>query len=70
MSDRRVVVTGLGAITSLGHDPETVWGNLLDGTSGIDAIRGFDPVNLPVKIAAEVLDFDPASGRTSTASAD
>ena len=60
MTGRRVVVTGLGTITSLGHDPETIWAKLLDGVSGIGAIRGFDPVNLPVKIAAEVLDFDPA----------
>jgi 3-oxoacyl-[acyl-carrier-protein] synthase II len=59
MSGRRVVVTGLGAITSLGHDPETIWANLLDGVSGVHTIQGFDPGNIPVRIAAEVRDFDP-----------
>ncbi len=55
---RRVVVTGLGAITPLGHDVEATWDGLLGGQSGIDRINCFDPSDLDVQIAAEVKDFD------------
>jgi 3-oxoacyl-[acyl-carrier-protein] synthase II len=58
---RRVVVTGLGAVTPLGNDVPTTWGAALEGRSGIDWIRAFDASEYPVKIAAEVKDFDPTS---------
>jgi 3-oxoacyl-[acyl-carrier-protein] synthase II len=56
---RRVVITGLGAVTPMGNDVPTMWDNLLAGRSGIDHITRFDTTDLKVKIAAEVKDFDP-----------
>lgn len=56
---RRVVVTGLGAVTPLGNDVSTFWENLLTGKSGVGPITQFDASNLEVRIAAEVKDFDP-----------
>jgi 3-oxoacyl-[acyl-carrier-protein] synthase II len=56
---RRVVITGLGAVTPMGNDVPTVWDNLLAGRSGVDHITRFDTTDLKVKIAAEVKDFDP-----------
>src|SRR5919108_4263916 len=61
---RRVVVTGLGAVTPLGNDAATTWEAALAGRSGIDFIRSFDASEFPVRIAAEVKDFD-ASGVAS-----
>jgi len=55
---RRVVVTGLGAVTPLGHDARTTWEGALAGRSGVDWIRAFDPTGYPVRIASEVKDFD------------
>jgi beta-ketoacyl-acyl-carrier-protein synthase II len=57
---RRVVVTGLGAVTPIGNDAPSTWRAALAGESGIDFIRAFDPSAFPVRIAAEVKDFDPA----------
>jgi 3-oxoacyl-[acyl-carrier-protein] synthase II len=56
---RRVVVTGLGAVTPLGNDPETYWRNLTAGESGAAPITLFDPSAFPVQFACEVKDFDP-----------
>ncbi len=58
---RRVVVTGLGAVTPIGTGVERFWRNLVKGVSGIDRIKSFDPdeFGLTVKIAGEVKDFDP-----------
>ncbi len=56
---RRVVVTGLGAVTPLGNDAASTWEAAVAGRSGIDWIRSFDPGDSPVRIAAEVKDFDP-----------
>ena len=58
---RRVVVTGLGSITSLGHDVGTYWGNLLAGNSGITAITSFDASPYPSRVGSEVKDFDPTT---------
>ncbi|MCK4940561.1 beta-ketoacyl-ACP synthase II [candidate division WOR-3 bacterium] len=56
---RRVVVTGLGAITPIGNDVKTYWERLLKGESGVDKIRAFDTDDHVVKIAGEVKDFHP-----------
>jgi beta-ketoacyl-acyl-carrier-protein synthase II len=58
---RRVVVTGLGAVTPLGNDGPSTWGSAVAGRSGIDFISTFDTSAFPVRIAAEVRGFDPAS---------
>jgi 3-oxoacyl-[acyl-carrier-protein] synthase II len=58
-SDRRVVITGLGAITPLGNDVETFWSNLKNGVSGIHKIEAFDTAAYNCKIGGEVRDFDP-----------
>ena len=55
---RRVVVTGMGCVTPLGTDLETVWRRLLAGESGVGQITLFDASNFPTKIAAEVRDWD------------
>ena len=57
---RRVVVTGLGAITPVGNTAPETWRAAVAGESGIDFIRAFDADGLPVRIAAEVKDFDAA----------
>ena len=56
---RRVVVTGMGAVTPLGNDVETFWKNIKAGVCGIDYITKFDTSDYKVKVAAEVRDFDP-----------
>ena len=58
--NRRVVVTGTGIISPAGNDTETFWKNLLEGYCGIDLIKSIPTENLPVKIAGEVKDFNPA----------
>lgn len=57
--ERRVVITGMGAITPVGNDVETFWNNIKDGKSGIDFIKNIDTENFEVKIAAEVKDYNP-----------
>jgi 3-oxoacyl-[acyl-carrier-protein] synthase II len=57
---RRVAVTGLGAVTPIGNDAPATWRAALAGESGVDFIRAFDPSEFPVRIAAEVKDFDPS----------
>jgi 3-oxoacyl-[acyl-carrier-protein] synthase II len=56
---RRVVVTGLGAVTPIGVDAPSTWRAAVAGESGIDFIRSFDASEFPVRIAAEVKAFDP-----------
>ena len=58
--NRRVVVTGTGVITPVGNDVQTYWKNLLDAVCGIDVITSIQTDDLPVKIAGEVKDFNPA----------
>jgi 3-oxoacyl-[acyl-carrier-protein] synthase II len=58
---RRVVVTGLGAVTPLGNDRRSTWEAAVAGQSGIDFISTFDTSGFPVRIAAEVRGFDPAA---------
>src|SRR5689334_16786506 len=57
---KRVAVTGLGAVTPIGNDAGATWEAAVAGRSGIDWIRSFDTDGLPVRVAAEVKDFDPA----------
>ena len=56
---RRVVVTGMGAITPVGNDVETFWNSLKNGTVGIGPITTFDTADFKAKLAAQVKDFDP-----------
>jgi 3-oxoacyl-[acyl-carrier-protein] synthase II len=58
---RRVAVTGLGAVTPLGNDARASWDAAVAGRSGIDWIRSFDANDFPVRVAAEVKDFDPTT---------
>ena len=55
----RVYITGVGCITPLGNNVEALWNNIKNGACGIDFIKKIDASNLPVKIAAEVKDFNP-----------
>ncbi|HTV12369.1 MAG TPA: beta-ketoacyl-ACP synthase II [Acidimicrobiales bacterium] len=61
MDNRRVVVTGLGAVSPLGLDVEQTWQALLAGHSGVRTITAFDAQSSPVKIAAEIPGFDAAA---------
>jgi len=59
MIKKRVVVTGLGAITPVGNTIEKFWKSLLEGRSGVRKIQCFDPSKFSSQIGAEVLDFEP-----------
>jgi 3-oxoacyl-[acyl-carrier-protein] synthase II len=56
---RRVVVTGVGMVSSLGLDAESSWSALVAGETGVDTITYFDHTDYPVHFAAELKDFDP-----------
>ncbi len=58
MQESALVITGMGAVTPIGIGTETYWDNLVAGTCGVGPITRFDTENLPVRIAAEVKDFD------------
>jgi 3-oxoacyl-[acyl-carrier-protein] synthase II len=62
MSDRRVVVTGIGVLTPIGNDLTTTWANALAGKSGIAPITRFDTTGYDTTFAGEVRDFEPTSG--------
>ena len=64
--NRRVVITGMGVISPVGNDVNTYWNNLLDGVCGIDYIQSVPTDDLPVKIAGEVKDFNPADYQIET----
>lgn len=55
---RRVVVTGMGVLTSLGDNLEQFWGNLLEGKSGVSSIEAFDVSDYTTRIAAEIKNFN------------
>ena len=57
MEPKRVVITGMGIISSVGNDIPTYWKNLIDGVCGIDYVEDFK--DMPVTIAGKVKDFDP-----------
>ena len=65
MESRRVVITGMGAISPLGLDVPTMWQNLIDGKSGIGPITRFDTSDLGVTFAGEARDFDPLNHMTA-----
>lgn len=56
---KRVVITGMGAITPVGNSVSIFWKNLVNGISGLNFVTGFDDVDLPVRIVAQVKDFEP-----------
>ena len=58
MAQRRVVITGLGAVSPVGNNVKASWENIKAGNSGVDKITLFDASDYPVQIAAEVKDFD------------
>src|SRR5438105_6188958 len=60
-AERRVVVTGIGPVTSLGLGVQDVWSALTAGRSGIGPIENVDASTMPVKIAAEVKGFEPST---------
>ena len=57
--NKRVVVTGLGAVTPLGNDVKTTWENMKNGVCGIDTVTKFDASEYKCTLAGEVRDFDP-----------
>ncbi|KMK74780.1 beta-ketoacyl-ACP synthase II [Alkalihalobacillus pseudalcaliphilus] len=59
MEKRRVVVTGLGAVTPLGNDVETTWSQAVAGVSGIGALTRVPAENFPISVSGEVKDFEP-----------
>ncbi len=59
MSERRVVITGMGVLTPLGSELEVFWQNLLAGKSGIAPVTRFDTTDFDCKIGGEVKDFKP-----------
>ena len=59
MEFKRVVVTGLGAVTPIGTGVDQYWSGLLEGKSGVGLITHFDTANHSVKIAAEVKNHNP-----------
>ena len=60
-TDRRVVVTGVGVVCSLGSSPQLFWENILAGKCGIGPITSFDASRFTTRIAAEIPDFDPST---------
>jgi 3-oxoacyl-[acyl-carrier-protein] synthase II len=58
-TNRRVVITGLGVVTPIGNDLETLWRNLRNGVSGIGRIQAFDTSAFDCQIAGEIRDFEP-----------
>ncbi|MBM3942178.1 MAG: beta-ketoacyl-ACP synthase II [SAR202 cluster bacterium] len=61
MERKRVVITGMGAVTPLGQGVETFWSNLVAGKSGVGPMTLCDPTVYPCRISGEVRDFDPAA---------
>ena len=63
---QRIVVTGIGVVSPVGHDTRSTWDALVGGKSGIAPITRFDPTGYQTTFAGEVKDFDPVArmGRT------
>jgi 3-oxoacyl-[acyl-carrier-protein] synthase II len=58
---KRIVITGLGAVTPVGNDVPSYWAALVAGQSGVGLVTRWDVSNIPIRIAAEVKDFDPVA---------
>lgn len=58
---KRVAITGVGAVTPLGNDADSTWEGLATGRSGVGPLTTFDASGFPVRIAAQVKDFDAAA---------
>jgi 3-oxoacyl-[acyl-carrier-protein] synthase II len=58
---RRIAITGIGMVTPVGNDARTTWANLQLGRSGLGTIQHFDASGFPVRIGAEVKNFDAAA---------
>ena len=58
MSGKRIVITGAGWITPLGHDLESVWKRLVNGETAVDTIRRFDASTFPTRFASQISDYD------------
>ena len=56
---KRVVVTGVGAVTPIGNDANTFWNNIKAGVNGVDYVTAFDTTEFKTKIAGEIKDFEP-----------
>ncbi|RAV19993.1 beta-ketoacyl-ACP synthase II [Paenibacillus contaminans] len=56
---QRVVVTGMGVMTAIGHDLDTFWSSLMEGKSGVSLVESFDVSEYPTRIAASIKDFNP-----------
>lgn len=65
--EHRVVITGLGVISPVGNTVEEFWNNLTAGVCGIDLIKGFEDYDLPVRVAGQVKNFDPAANGLDSA---
>lgn len=61
MEKKRVVITGMGAVTPLGLDVESTWNGIKEGVSGVGPLTRVDADAFPMKVAAEITDFDPGS---------
>ena len=59
MKRSKIVIVGMGAITPIGVGIEEYWNNLINGVTGIERIKAFDPSEYPVQIAAEIKNYDP-----------
>ena len=59
MESKRVVVTGLGAITPVGNTVKDFWSGLVSGKNGVGPITHFDSTNYKTRFAAEIKDYDP-----------
>ncbi|MBS3946413.1 MAG: beta-ketoacyl-[acyl-carrier-protein] synthase II, partial [Melioribacter sp.] len=59
MSKRRVVITGIGAVTPIGNNTQEYWDGLISGKSGAGLITRFDASSFPTRFACEVKNFDP-----------
>ncbi len=65
--EHRVVITGLGVISPVGNTVAEFWNNLTAGNCGIDLIKGFEDYDLPIKVAGQVKNFDPAANGLDSA---
>ena len=61
MKEQKLVITGMGAVTPIGIGVDAYWSALVEGQCGVGKITRFDASELPVQIAAELKDFDPAA---------